>query len=522
MKLYMNNLFLVQHPTSTTPVENLGDDSPRTQNTPLLLGFTLGLYRLAAVALLLYLTYFCITTFANRKPLAAPVSREQTPLAKKAEDLRFQGRMLLSSYGWVDPVTNSKVRIPIDLAMELVLAESAPPALRSTPLRGPVKTAAKPGTGAAPTPATSTAPPAIVGAPSSSSAPAGMPPEQMYRLVCMACHDTDGRGKVVRLAMPPIPDFTDPGFHAARSDAELSHSILEGKESLANGAKIQLMLSMKDKLTLARTDVKDMVAFIRAFKGGKQVVSATPSGPTPSATDLAQVPVPSSPATSGPSPPARPSVGSGPATPATTSGRGAFVASASGMSQGQRTASATNPTVPAAPPTLIQRTEAQAGAAPATRNEAAAPTALPVATTNSAALAEKVRMAGGIFNTLCIACHGPDGRGTMVRPAMPPIPDFTSRNWQTSRSSSQLASSILEGKGTFMPPWNAKLTPDQARSLVLYVRNFGGSAMLAAETGAKAPAALSLVEFDNRIRSLRQQFDEIEKQLQTLPAPASR
>jgi hypothetical protein len=41
--------------------------------------------------------------------------------------------------------------------------------------------------------------------------------------------------------------------------------------------------------------------------------------------------------------------------------------------------------------------------------------------------------------------------------------------------------------------------------------------MLAAETEGEAPAALSLVEFDNRIRSLRQQFDEIEKQLQALP-----
>jgi mono/diheme cytochrome c family protein len=131
-------------------------------------------------------------------------------------------------------------------------------------------------------------------------------------------------------------------------------------------------------------------------------------------------------------------------------------------------------------------------------------------------------MAGGIFNTLCIACHGPDGRGTLVRPAMPPIPDFTSRDWQTSRSSSRLASSILEGKGTLMPPWNGKLTPEQARDLVLYVRSFGGPAILAADTEGEAPAALSLVEFDNRIRSLRQQFDEIEKQLQTLPAPASR
>jgi hypothetical protein len=105
---------------------------------------------------------------------------------------------------------------------------------------------------------------------------------------------------------------------------------------------------------------------------------------------------------------------------------------------------------------------------------------------------------------------------------MPPIPDFTSRDWQARRSRTQLASSILEGKGKFMPTWNGKLTPEQARDLVLYVRSFGGSAMLDAETGSAAPAALSLVEFDNRIRALRQQFDEIEKQMETLPVPASR
>ena len=35
---------------------------------------------------------------------------------------------------------------------------------------------------------------------------------------------------------------------------------------------------MKDKLALAHTDVKDMVAFMRGFKDGKQVVSAAPGG----------------------------------------------------------------------------------------------------------------------------------------------------------------------------------------------------------------------------------------------------
>jgi len=492
----MSNPSLLRYPASTTPVENIRDDASQTQSTSLLVGSIRGIFRLVAVALLGYLTYFCITTFAHRTPPAAPLSREQIALAKKAEDFRFEERKLLSSYGWIDPITRSKVRIPIDLAMDLLLAESARTAATTTALSGPVTIAAKPVTAAARIPAVSTAAPVVAAAPSSPSAPAGMPPEQMYRLVCMACHGTDGRGKVVRLAMPPIPDFTDPRFHSSRTDAQLSHSILEGKESTVNGAKLRLMLSMKDKLSLAHTDVKDMIAFIRAFEGGNQVVSATPSSPTTAATELAQAPAPSSPTTAAAPPLPGPPVGAG-QVPSTT-------------------------TRPAAQPTLIQATAPPAATGSTVRSEPASTIALPAATTNTAARAEKLRTAGGIFNTLCIACHGPDGRGTLVRPAMPPIPDFTSRDWQTSRSSTQLASSILEGKGTFMPTWNGKLTPEQARDLVLYVRSFGGSGMLAAETGGEEPAALSLVEFDDRIRSLRQQFDEIGKQLQALPVPASR
>jgi mono/diheme cytochrome c family protein len=484
--------------------------------------FILGLFRLAAVALLVYLTYFFTTTFAHRTPPAASLTREQIALAKKAEDLRREGKEVLSSYGWVDPVTKSKVRIPIDWAMELLLAESARPAAPSAALRGAVASAGKSGTGAAPTPATSTTVPAIAAAPISSSAPVGMLPEQMYRLVCIACHDTDGKGKVVRLAMPPIPDFTDPRFHSSRTDAELSHSILEGKESVVGGVKIQLMLSMKDKLALARTDVKNMVDFIRAFKGGKQVVSATPSGPTALATDMAQALVPSSPTTPAPSPLPGPIVGAGPAPSTTTSRPAALVTSASPMSQTLSSLASTTTTAPAAPSSLIQATRAPAATAPAIREAAAIPTAPPVASMSTAARAEKLRMAGGIFSTLCNPCHGPDGRGTLVRPAMPPIPDFTSSDWQSSRSSSRLALSILEGRGTLMPPWNGKLTPEQARYLVLYVRSFGGPAMLATETEGGAPAALSLAEFDKRIRSLRQQFYEIQKQLQALPDTASR
>ena len=490
----------IQHSSSSTPIESAEDDAAEPRSTPLLQALILGLFKLVGVGLVVYLTYFFTTMFAHRTPPPAPLSQEQIALAKKAEDLRAQGKKVLSSYGWVDPVTKSKLRIPIDRAMELYLAESnrppAPPAAVPGPTATPAAPAAGPGTGAtavATTPAATTAPVAT-------TAPAGMPPEQMYRLVCMACHDTDGKGKIVRLAMPSIPDLTDPKWQASRTDAELLHSILEGKESTVNGVRIPLMLPMKDKLALAHTEVKDMVAFMRAFKDGKQVVSATPGGmPAPGVPG----PVAGGPTQGVPPTPAPPP------SPPTNIGT-------------ERLAGSPPPQQPApvsTPP--IARATAPVAALPSTAagTGATLPPPLPSASTvDTAAQAEKIRAAGATFNTLCIACHGPDGRGTAVRAAMPLLPNFTSHDWHTTKSNSQLATTIMEGKG-LMPPWNTQLTADRARDLALYVRSFGAPELMAETPAASAP---STAEFDKEMQSLRQKFDDIEKQLQALATASPR
>jgi len=481
--------------TSEAELES-SEDEPSAGSPSLLLKLILGLFKLVAVGLLVYLTYFFTMTFAHRTPPAAPLSEEQKTLANKAEDLRNQGKTLLSSYGWVNPATKSNVRIPIERAMELIAAEAAQP-----PAPAQV-TAAVPGPGPAGT-NTTAAPgrPAITI--STAAAPpvsAGMPPEDMYRAVCMACHDTDGKGKIVRLAMPSIPDLTDAKWQASRKDSELQHSILEGKDSIVNGVKLPLMLPMKDKLALAHTDVKDMVAFMRGFKDGKQVVSAAPGG-APAAgvpVQVAQGPAPTVPAAPVPTTPPTPA----------------------GATQPPTTGSAANTTGPAAtkpistsPPVVAASTTP----APAQPSQAAGaggglPSALPVATVNTVAQAEKLRAAGATFNTLCIACHGADGRGTAVRAAMPLLPNFTSHDWHTTKSNSQLATTIMEGKG-LMPPWNTQLTADRARDLALYVRSFGAPELMAETPAASAP---STAEFDKEMQSLRQKFDDLEKQLQAL------
>jgi len=91
---------------------------------------------------------------------------------------------------------------------------------------------------------------------------AGMKPDQIFRAYCLACHNADGKGAIVRPGMPDIPDFTMEAWHKSKKDDELSKSILAGGK---------FMPPMKDKLTPA--DADKMVAFVRAFKDGKQVVA---------------------------------------------------------------------------------------------------------------------------------------------------------------------------------------------------------------------------------------------------------
>ncbi len=494
------------HVSPEAPLET-SEDEP-SGSPSLLVALILGLFKMVALGLLIYLTYFFTMTFANRTPPPAPLSEDQVKLARKAEELRTQGKALLSSYGWVNPATKSNVRIPIERAMELIVAEAARPpavavvaALAPAPVPGAAGTvtpaaAPKPGGTAGPAVATAPAPAATTVPAAAPPALASMRPEQLYHDVCLTCHGTDGTGKIYRLLVPTIPDLTDAQWQASRKDSDLQHTMLEGKESIVNGKKLepQAMVSQKVNLERAGIDVKDMVAFMRGFKGGKQEVTAegvlvragklvTPGGQPPTApnpvppisiggTQLAQVPSRPQPGPA-PTPPGPREPAPGPAPPSPPAGRGVVL-----------------------------------------------PPPIPVATGNTAAQAEKIRAAAGAtFNTLCIACHGPDGRGMAAARALAPLlPDFTSHDWHTTKSNSQLATTIMEGKG-LMPAWNTQLTADRARDLALYVRQFGAPEMIAEAAPASAP---STAEFDKEMLSLRQKFDDIEKQLQALAGPAPR
>ncbi len=99
----------------------------------------------------------------------------------------------------------------------------------------------------------------------------------LFQTFCFTCHDNTGRGiAFLRKTMPELPDFTSEKWQKSRTDADLRQSILEGKG--------KFMLPMKDKL--GPVNVHEMVALIRKFESGKQVIPiAAPKyyGPPPPA-----------------------------------------------------------------------------------------------------------------------------------------------------------------------------------------------------------------------------------------------
>jgi hypothetical protein len=80
---------------------------------------------------------------------------------------------------------------------------------------------------------------------------------------------------------------------------------------------------------------------------------------------------------------------------------------------------------------------------------------------------EEKRVTISLFNRYCIRCHGVDGRGVWD---IPDVPNFTNDRWQASRTDATLVRSILEGRGSVMPPWRGALSLEEAWALARYVR----------------------------------------------------
>ncbi len=107
-----------------------------------------------------------------------------------------------------------------------------------------------------------------------------------------------------------------------------------------------------------------------------------------------------------------------------------------------------------------------------------------------------VKEADTIYQTRCIGCHGPNGKGDgPVGMALNPRPrDLSDPGWQKSVADEHIEKIILGGgpavgKSPMMPA-NSDLTakPDVLKALRAMVRNFGASAPAAAAP-PKAAAA---------------------------------
>jgi len=130
------------------------------------------------------------------------------------------------------------------------------------------------------------------------------------------------------------------------------------------------------------------------------------------------------------------------------------------------------------------------------------------------AAAERLHAARQLFQQRCAGCHDENGSGGVLRGSVPVVPDFTNSRWQQRRRDEQLLVSILEGKGSRMPPFHGRVSEEGAQDLVSLIRTFDPTYDPA--TAARNPAMPG--EFSQRFRELDQQMEELKKQFRELSA----
>ncbi|HEX8090310.1 MAG TPA: c-type cytochrome, partial [Blastocatellia bacterium] len=68
----------------------------------------------------------------------------------------------------------------------------------------------------------------------------------------------------------------------------------------------------------------------------------------------------------------------------------------------------------------------------------------------------------------CTGCHGPDGKGN---PNIKDVPNFTDAAWQKKTTDAEMTKTINDGHKP-MPAYKDKLSQEQIKALVAYVRSF--------------------------------------------------
>jgi cytochrome c oxidase cbb3-type subunit 3 len=89
-----------------------------------------------------------------------------------------------------------------------------------------------------------------------------------------------------------------------------------------------------------------------------------------------------------------------------------------------------------------------------------------VLTFSGIATPEDWRVAGKPrYESMCVACHGADGRGNRALGA----PDLTDGTWLYGGEFSRVAESIREGRTGVMPAWDKRLSTDELRLIAAWV-----------------------------------------------------
>ena len=85
------------------------------------------------------------------------------------------------------------------------------------------------------------------------------------------------------------------------------------------------------------------------------------------------------------------------------------------------------------------------------------------------------------FMTLCIACHGPNGKGNQALGA----PNLTDGTWLYGGDLATIEATIRNGRNGHMPAWGKKLGPDRIRLVAAWV--LSQSANAPADTAEASP-----------------------------------
>jgi mono/diheme cytochrome c family protein len=94
-----------------------------------------------------------------------------------------------------------------------------------------------------------------------------------------------------------------------------------------------------------------------------------------------------------------------------------------------------------------------------------------VALGQSELIAQSGDVASGkmLFTKYCIGCHGPDGEGGRYKFLRGPDPANLTSPSTRKKSDGELLKTIHDGKPN-MPPWNTRLSDEEARDVLAYVR----------------------------------------------------